>query len=88
MYVYFNNFVRLYKYKLKSAVASYFPMSQTDYCNNLEKVIIYTIKSNNEFMFINAWNKWGENMFIEPSNEYGFTYLEILYNLLVKHTNK
>lgn len=30
------------------------------------------------FLFINAWNEWGEQMLIEPSVEYGYQTLKII----------
>ena len=35
-------------------------------------------ESNKEFLFINAWNEWGESAYLEPDtiNKYG--YLEII----------
>jgi lipopolysaccharide biosynthesis protein len=46
----------------------------------LSNIIAWTDKflSNNEkFLFINAWNEWGEGCHIEPDQLNGFKYLEI-----------
>ena len=33
-------------------------------------------------LLINSWNEWGENMAIEPSEQHGFYYLNLIYNCL------
>jgi hypothetical protein len=63
----------------------------TEHHNNYIKKIIETYKYKqsrcldddiNKILLIDAWNEWGEKMAIEPSNERGFYYLDMLYKHL------
>lgn len=52
----------------------------------LEKLTAKNLSEQNEFIFINAWNEWGEGMYLEPdsNNEYGF--LEAVREVTVSDT--
>ena len=41
--------------------------------------------SGNEFVFINAWNEWGEGMRLEPDEEYGYGFLEAIRYASIQH---
>ena len=48
----------------------------------LETLVQKSINEGNEFLFINAWNEWGEGMYLEPDMIDGYKYLGAVKNAL------
>lgn len=44
----------------------------------MKALYVKNIKLGNDFLFINAWNEWGEGMYLEPDAQNGFSMLESL----------
>lgn len=42
----------------------------------LSELIAKNVAAENEIIFLNAWNEWGEGMHLEPDEKYGYAFLE------------
>ncbi len=50
----------------------------------LIRLLQKSIQLGNEFLFINAWNEWGEGMYLEPDEREKYEYLEAVRNAIDK----
>lgn len=48
--------------------------------NYLQEYIKKSVTENKEFLFLTAWNEWGEGNHIEPDETYGYQWLEAVRN--------
>lgn len=51
---------------------------------NMQLLLQKTKQKNKEFVFLTAWNEWGEGAYLEPDEEGGFSYLEALKDAIDK----
>ena len=51
----------------------------------LDNLYRKSIEAGSELVFINAWNEWGEGMYLEPDEESGFLYLESIKRVSEKY---
>jgi len=82
----FDNSARLLKpYKLS---ASTICINNTEFNKILfmQKIVNKYNKSKNNnvenILLVNSWNEWGEKMHMEPSNEYGYYYLNMMTDFI------
>ncbi len=47
-----------------------------------------SMESDKEYIFINAWNEWGEGAYLEPDSKNGFQYLQAIKDVVHKYREK
>jgi lipopolysaccharide biosynthesis protein len=65
--------------RYKSAAFVFDKSSPEAFSFHLQKTLRYTVENFPEeerFIFINAWNEWGEGCYLEPCESYGYAYLD------------
>lgn len=61
--------------KAGTAIVNSTPQKFRDY---IETVMKISLDRGSNMVFINAWNEWGETMYLEPDELYGYQYLEAM----------
>ena len=61
--------------------------SPQKFYENFKKLYHKSLATGNEFLFINAWNEWGEGMYLEPDKRNGYAYLKSLSDAIIECGN-
>ncbi len=75
--------------KLYSNAAIY-DMNSNDFYQWLSGIIQWTKQhnpANQQYVYINAWNEWGEGAHLEPDTRYGYRNLDVVKKCLIDNRN-
>lgn len=67
--------------------ADLYVLDDKDFKKWLKGIIRWTLTNNTrdkQYVYINAWNEWGEGAVLEPTSRYGYKYLQIIKDVLEK----
>ena len=59
-------------------------VTTTNFERQMYQLAVKNIVSKNEYLFINAWNEWGEGNYLEPDKKIEYSYLEIIKRIMDK----
>lgn len=54
------------------------------FSNYFKQFVKKNIEMGNEYLFINAWNEWGEGMYLEPDKRNGYGYLKGIHDAITE----
>jgi len=75
------------KAKSNAAVFLCNPELYKEWLSDLIKWTKANHKKEEQFVFVNAWNEWGEGAHLEPDQRYGYAYLQATKDALEEKTN-
>ena len=55
---------------------------------NLKELLTITNRQQKKYLFLTAWNEWGEGAYLEPDTENGYAYLEALIRAVHSGTKR